>query len=58
MDGIKHMCVIWKTGTDGPISKAGIEMQIQRTDTWAWGKWERGTNWEPGIGIYTPPGVK
>ena len=25
---------IWKNGTDEPISRAGIEMQVYRTDLW------------------------
>ena len=29
-----HMCGIWKNGTDEPIIRAGIEMQMHRTDRW------------------------
>ena len=31
---------IQKSGTDGPVYRAGIETQMQRTDVWAWGKGE------------------
>ena len=32
-----HICGIQKNGTDKPSSRAGLEMQIQRTDVWTWG---------------------
>ena len=31
---LMHMCGIWKNGTDEPIIRAGIEMQMHRTDRW------------------------
>ena len=34
---LTHICGIQKTGTDEPICRAGIEMQMQRTELWAWG---------------------
>ena len=36
---LTHIFRIWKNGTDQTIFKAGIEMQMKRTDMWAeWGK--------------------
>ena len=41
---LTHICGIQKNGTDEPICRAGIEMQMQRTDMWTRrgrGGWEK-----------------
>ena len=49
---------IQKIGTDEPISKAGTEMQKQKTNMTQSGEGDSGMNWEIGIDIYTLPCVK
>ena len=36
---LTHACGIQKNGTDGPICRSGIEMQMQETDMWQQGWW-------------------
>ena len=57
---LTHICGIQKNGTDEPISRAGIETQTQRMNTWTLGReGEGGTNWEIMCQyIYTLPCVK
>ena len=55
---LMHICEIQKNGTDGPISRAGIETQAWEMDVWTWGDGEGGANWEIGIAIYALPCVK
>ena len=53
------ICGIQKNGTDGPIFRAGTEMQTQRADVQTQVEGEgSGINWETGIDIYTLPCVK
>ena len=54
------ICAFQKNGTDEPLCRAGIEMQMQRTDmgTWGQGEWGGGINWEIGIEIYSLPFVR
>ena len=51
---LMKICGTQKNGTDETISRAGIEMQLQRMDIWTWGQGEgeNGINWEIGIDIY------
>ena len=48
-----HICGIQKNGTDGPIHRAGIELQMQRMAVWTLGgkKWG-GMNWEIEADMY------
>ena len=57
-----HICGIQKNGTDEPVCKAEIEIQIQRTNVWTprgerWGGdgggGGGGMSWEIGIDMYT-----
>ena len=41
---LKNIDGIQKNGTDEPICRAGIEMQTERTDSWAQMEGEGGTN--------------
>ena len=47
-----------ENNTDEPICRAGIEMQMEKTDTWTW--WGEGSVQPTGIlGLtYTPPCIK
>ena len=48
-----HVCGIYYNGTDEPIYRSGIEMQMQRTDLWTRGVYRGdGMNWEIGIDDY------
>ena len=51
-----HICGLSKNDTDGPISRAEIEIQNGFVDTARDGK--GGTNWEIRIDTYTLPFVK
>ena len=55
---LMHICGIQKNSTDESICRAGIEMQMQRMDVWAWGEEEGGMNWEIRFDINTLPCVK
>ena len=55
---LTHVCRISKNGTDEPVCKAEIEIQMQRTNIWTpRGESEGGgggvMNWEIGIDMYT-----
>ena len=51
---LMHTYDIYKSGTDEPISRVGIEIQMYRIDLWAQGgRGEGGMNGESGIGMYT-----
>ena len=49
---------ISKNGTDEPICREGIGMQMWRMDSWNSGEGEGGVNWETGADIYTLSCVK
>ena len=51
---------IQKNGTDEPICRAGIEMQMEGTDLWTqgWGKGGSGMNRDSSFDICTLPRVK
>ena len=55
---LTHICGIQTNGTDEPVCKAKIEIQMQRTNVWTPRRESRvegdgGMNWELGIDMYT-----
>ena len=54
---LMHICGIQKNGTDEPLCRTRIEMQMQKTDCGHDGG-GGGMNWEIRINIYTLPHVK
>ena len=50
---LMHICGIQKNGTNEPICKAEIEIQIGNKCIDTKGEREGGGNWETGVGTYT-----
>ena len=53
---LMHLCGIQKNGTNEPICRAGIQMQMQRTAVWTQGGHRM--SWEIGIAVSVPACVK